>query len=83
MDQRKLADLRARYGESAGGDIHDPHFAEVARQVFQSPDRRKWPFADPATLLGARFWPEALQSEFADLDVALAGVPMKRRCLAK
>lgn len=76
MDPKKLAALRARYADAAGGDIFDPHFAEVARQVFQSPDRRKWPFSDPGTLLGARYWPEAREDDFAGLDVALVGVPM-------
>lgn len=76
MDAKKLDDLRARYADGKGGDIHDPVFAAVAKSVFTSPDRRSWPFAGPATLLGAEFRPHALDEMFANLDVALIGVPM-------
>ena len=76
MDTSKLDRLRAKYADAAGGEIHDPHFAEVARTVFTSPDRRKWPFADVATLLGAPYRGDASATGFADLDVALIGVPM-------
>ena len=76
MDKDKLAALRARYAGAKGGDIQDPAFAAVASRVFAAPDRRKWPFADPATLLGARFTPDAAATGFAGLDVALVGVPM-------
>src|SRR5690606_1192085 len=76
MDKDKLAALRAKYAHAKGGDIHDPAFAEVASRVFATPDRRKWPFADPATLLGARFASDAAATGFAGLDVALVGVPM-------
>ena len=76
MDEKKLAALRAKYAGAKGGDIHDPAFAAVAAQIFSAPDRRKWPFADPATLLGARFAPDAAATGFAGMDVALVGVPM-------
>jgi agmatinase len=76
MDSKKLAALRAKYAGAKGGDIHDPAFAAVAAQIFSAPDRRKWPFADPATLLGARFSPDATATNFVGIDVALVGVPM-------
>jgi len=76
MDKAKLDALRAKYANGKGGDIHDPAFAAVASSVFTSPDRRKWPFADVATLLGAPYRPDAAVNGFADLDVALVGVPM-------
>ncbi len=76
MDKDRLAALKAKYESAKGGDIHDPAFAAVAASVFSSPDRRKWPFTDPATLLDARYVPDALATGFADLDVALVGVPM-------
>jgi agmatinase len=76
MDEDKLKALRARYADAKGGDIFDPAFAAVAADVFSAPDRRKWPFADPSTLLGAPFVPDALASGLAGLDVALLGVPM-------
>ncbi|HRD78170.1 MAG TPA: agmatinase [Hyphomicrobiaceae bacterium] len=77
MDPGKLERLREKYAEAKGGDISDPHFAAVARMVFSEPDRRRWPFAEPGTLLGApyiRDWHLAVQSH--PLDVALVGVPM-------
>lgn len=76
MDKAKLEALRARYAGALGGDIYDPEFAAVAKGIFTSPDRRKWPFADPATLLAAPFRPNALTDGFAGLDVALVGIPM-------
>jgi guanidinopropionase len=76
MDEQELNRLREKYGNAKGGDIFDPGFAEVARQVFTSPDRRRWPFAEPATFLGAPLRLDAREREFAELDVALIGVPM-------
>ena len=77
MDKDKLERLRARYSAASGGDIHDPHFAAVASQQFSAGDKRKWPFADVATLLGAPYRPDLVQTEdFGGLDVALIGVPM-------
>lgn len=72
-----LAYLRARYGAAQGGDIFDPRFAEIAAVQFRGSDRRKWPFADVATFLGAPYRPDApLAADFGGLDVALIGVPM-------
>jgi agmatinase len=77
LNSDKLAALRTKYADAKGGDIFDPEFAAVATQVFSSPDRRKWPFADPATLLGAPFRGDAPSlPDFGGLDVALVGVPM-------
>ena len=77
MDHDKLEALRRKYADAKGGDIFDPEFAAVAAQIFTGHDRRKWPFADPATLLGAPFRPDApALPGFGGLDVALIGVPM-------
>lgn len=76
MDEAKLAALRARYGAAAGGDIDDPDFRKAAAQQFTDGDKRKWPFSGVATFLDAAYRPDALASGFADLDVALVGVPM-------
>ncbi len=76
MDPKKLDALRTKYANAQGGDIFDPHFAEVAKGVFPTPDRRKWPFAGVATLLGAAYDGQAAERGFAGLDVALVGVPM-------
>ena len=77
VDSKKLDALRRKYSDAKGGDIFDPEFAAVAAQVFSGAERRKWPFADPATLLGAPFRPDASSlPDFGGLDVALVGVPM-------
>ncbi len=73
MDAQKLEALRARYADAAGGDMDDPDFRKAAAQQFSAGDRRKWPFADPATFLDAPFRADA---DLAGLDVALVGVPM-------
>lgn len=76
MDQDKLGRLRARYAGTGGGDIHDPRFARVAAGQFQG-DRRKWPFADVATFIGAPYRPDALsKADLGGLDVAIIGLPM-------
>src|SRR5512144_197512 len=77
INRDKLEALRAKYAGGKGGDIFDPAFAAVAAQVFTDPERRKWPFADPATFLGAPFRPDAFERpEDGRIDVALVGVPM-------
>jgi len=76
MDRNKLEALRKQFAGGKGGDIADPEFARVARLQFRDGDRRKWPFADPATFLGAPFLPDAAGSDFAGVDIALIGVPM-------
>ncbi len=73
----KLADLRARYGNAQGGDMFHPQFAAIAAAQFTGADKRKWPFADVATFLGASYRPDAAgQADFGGLDVALIGIPM-------
>ena len=76
VDEVKLQRLRARYLGAHGGEMYDPHFSAVAKQQF-SGERRKWPFADVATLLGAPYRPDAANlPDFDGLDFALVGVPM-------
>ena len=80
MDGKKLEFLRQRYLNAKGGDIFDPEFAAVAARVFSDPERRKPPYAEVATFLGAPYRPDALAQRTAQdaerLDVALVGVPM-------
>jgi agmatinase len=77
IDPANLQRLRARYATAGGGEVFDPHFREVAASVFKEGDRRKWPFADPATFLDAPFAADGLQpASLAGLDAALIGVPM-------
>jgi len=76
VDDAKLQRLRERYLGAHGGEIYDAHFSSVAKQQF-SGERRKWPFADVATLLGASYRPDATQlADFGGLDFALVGIPM-------
>ena len=77
MDKNRLEALRARYADAKGGDIFNPEFAAVAAQIFSGSERRKWPFSDPATLLGMPFRAEAATlPDWGGLEVALVGVPM-------
>ena len=77
MDMTKLDALRTRYSDQAGADIDNPDFAKAARLQFSEGDRRKWPFADPATFIGMPFRPDAATlPDFGGLDIALIGVPM-------
>jgi agmatinase len=76
MKPDKLERLREKYGAVKGGDIFDPDFAKVAKQVFLDPERRKWPFAEPATFLSAPYRKVVDDAEFKGLDCALVGVPM-------
>src|SRR5271163_3003394 len=76
VDEVKLQRLRARYLGAHGGEMYDPNFSAVAKQQF-SGERRKWPFADVATLLGAPYRPDAAGlPDFGGLDFALIGAPM-------
>jgi agmatinase len=77
MDKQKLTALRAKYANASGGDVFDPLFKKVASQQFKDGARRTWPFANPATLLGAPFRPDITNDEkFGEIDIALLGVPM-------
>jgi guanidinopropionase len=76
MKPDKLDQLREKYGSAKGGTIFDPDFARVAKQVFLDPERRKWPFAEPATFLSAPHRHITSDADLAGLDAALVGVPM-------
>jgi agmatinase len=77
VEETKLRALRERYCDAPGGHMYDPHFRAVAEQQFKTGDRRQWPFAGVATLLGAPYRPQTASGpDLADLDFALIGVPM-------
>jgi len=77
VEEANLASLRQRYRDAKGGEMYDPHFSRVAQSQFRNGDRRKWPFADVATLLDAPYRPDAPDlADFGGLDMALVGVPM-------
>ena len=75
MDASKLEALRRRYASAGAGDVHDPEFKKVVELLF-SGDRRAKPYEGISTLLDARFVSDAAKTSYADLDVALIGVPM-------
>ena len=58
-DNKKLDALRAKYADAKGSDVFDPEFKKVVSLVFAGADRRKLPYSDVATLLGAPYRPEA------------------------
>ena len=77
VDEAKLKSLRDLYRDAKGGEMHDPHFRKVAESLFHDGERRKWPFADVATLLDAPYRPDARNMrDFDGLEIALVGVPM-------
>ncbi|UNK40192.1 agmatinase (plasmid) [Shinella sp. H4-D48] len=77
MSDTKLDELRAKYGESHGGDIFDPAFRKVADKIFNKSGTRLAPYAGVPTFLSAPYMPvEADAPDFGNLQVAITGVPM-------
>lgn len=73
---QQLAELRRRYAEAGGGDIHDPRFRRVADRIF-SGGTRAAPYAGVPTFLDAPYRQVDPQApDFGDLQVALVGMPM-------
>ena len=73
--EEKLAHLRNAFGDSRGGEMKDPHFREIADHIFSGGDYRPAPYAGIPTLLDAPAM-SLKDPEFADLQVALFGMPM-------
>ncbi|WP_411034782.1 agmatinase [Shinella sp. BYT-45] len=77
MGSSKLDELRAKYGESRGGEMFDPAFRKVADKIFTKNGTRVAPYAGVPTFLSAPYRPvEAENPDFGDLQVAITGVPM-------
>ncbi|NLH82691.1 MAG: agmatinase [Phyllobacteriaceae bacterium] len=77
IDPAELARLRSKYGDAAGGAIHDPAFARVAASVFDANGTRSAPYAGVPTFLDAPHHPiDPASPDFGDLQVALYGIPM-------
>lgn len=73
----KLAALRARFDNTKPHEVMDPELRKAASLGFRGDGRRKLPYAEVPTLLGAPYQPEAqTKPDFGELDVALVGVPM-------
>jgi guanidinopropionase len=76
-DDSALAALRKKYGESHGGELFDPRFRRVADKLFSKGGTRLAPYAGVPTFLTAPYLPvDADKPDFADLQVAIQGVPM-------
>lgn len=75
---KELTRLREKYAEIRhGGDIHDPHFREVASRIFSEKGTRVTPYAGISTFLSApHIDPANSPDALADLDAACFGVPM-------
>lgn len=76
-DAGKLDALKAKYGESHGGELFDPKFRRVADKIFSATGTRLAPYAGIPTFLAAPYLPVDPQNpDFGDLQVAMLGVPM-------
>jgi agmatinase len=77
FDNSKLQALRAKYGESHGGELFDPKFRRVADKIFSKTGTRLAPYAGVPTFLAAPYREVAAENpDFGDLQVAMTGIPM-------
>lgn len=77
FDDKKLQELKTKYGESHGGELFDPKFSKVASKIFSKNGTRVAPYAGMPTLLAAPHMPvDNDEPDFGNLQVALLGVPM-------
>ncbi|ATU95471.1 agmatinase [Phyllobacterium zundukense] len=72
----KLEELRAKYGDTSGGNFYDPRFKRVADKLFSSTGTRVAPYAGLPTFLTAPYRALGEDFDLSGLDVALIGVPM-------
>ncbi|WP_274626833.1 agmatinase [Arvimicrobium flavum] len=76
-DDKKLAELRAKYGDSHGGQLFDPDFRRVADNIFSESGTRLAPYSGVPTFLTAPFMPvDNDDPDFGNLQVAIVGMPM-------
>ncbi|MBX4908267.1 MULTISPECIES: agmatinase [Rhizobium] len=76
-NETKLSELRTRYGDSHGGELHDPEFRRVAEKIFNKSGTRLAPYSGIPTFLSAPLMQiDNDNPDFGDLQVALLGVPM-------
>lgn len=45
-NETKLSELRARYGDSHGGELHHPEFRKVAEKIFNKSGTRLAPIRE-------------------------------------
>ncbi|MCA1494905.1 agmatinase [Sinorhizobium alkalisoli] len=76
-DEKRLSALKAKYGESHGGELFDPTFRKVADKIFTKGGTRLAPYSGIPTFLSAPYMPvDAEQPDFGNLQVAILGIPM-------
>ena len=77
MDREKLERLRVRFGSDDGDEIKDPAFKLAYEQLFTEDGRRMKPWEGPSTFLDLPLLSDGPDDPaFADLDIAVIGVPM-------
>jgi agmatinase len=77
FDDSRLEALRAKYGESHGGELFDPKFRRVADKIFSKSGTRVAPYSGIPTFLAAPLREVAAENpDFGDMQVAMIGVPM-------
>lgn len=77
IDPDKLAAWREKFSNDRPHHTEGEAFRSAAALGFKGAGRRKLPYSDIATLLGALHRPDAPDlPDFGGLDVALVGVPM-------
>jgi guanidinopropionase len=77
FDAKKLKELKAKYGESHGGELFNPQFQAVADKIFSKSGTRLAPYSGIPTFLTAPHRAvDAENPDFGDLQVAIVGVPM-------
>ncbi len=76
FDEKRLQELRAKYGSDKAGEIFDEKFAKVGEKIFSNGTRAA-PYAGVPTFLSAPHRPiDPAARDFGDLQVAIVGVPM-------
>ena len=77
FDREKLEALRARFGDSQGGETFDPRFRRVAEKIFSESGTRLVPYSGIPTFLTAPYREVSSDApDFGDLQVAMIGMPM-------
>ena len=77
FDREKLEALRARFGDSQGGETFDPRFRRVAEKIFSESGTRLAPYSGIPTFLTAPYREVSSDApDFGDLQVAMIGMPM-------
>ncbi len=71
----KLQALRSKFADDQGGEMHDPHFREIASYIFGNGGYRPAPYAGISTFLDAPAMDSASLAE-NNCQVAIVGVPM-------